>query len=272
MNLRVALAQMSSGPEIDANLAAAGDLIRRAADDGAGFILTPENTGAMALTRAQALAITPGEDLHPGPPAFQALARETGAWLLAGSFAVLRDDGLLANRSMLFAPDGAVAARYDKIHLFEFVAPDGAQYRESETYAPGDRAVIADTAFGKVGMTICYDVRFAALYRALAQAGARLITVPAAFTVPTGEAHWHILLRARAIETGAFILAPGQTGTHADGKATYGHSLIVAPWGEVLADGGKSVGLVTADLDLDRVAAARDRLQSLRHDRSFASP
>lgn len=272
MKLSAALVQMSAGPELDANLAAAAGLIRRARDDGADFILTPENTGAMALTRDQALATTPAEADHPGPPAFAALARETGAWLLAGSFAVHRQDGLLANRSMLFAPDGSVRAAYDKIHLFEFTAPNGAEYRESSTYAPGDRAVVADTDFGKVGLTICYDLRFAALYRVLAQAGAEVITVPAAFTVPTGEAHWHVLLRARAIETGAFILAPGQTGTHADGKATYGHSLIVAPWGEVLADGGKSVGLVSAELDLDRVAEARQRLQSLRHDRGFASP
>jgi predicted amidohydrolase len=274
---KVALVQMNAGPALDANLAYAADQIRRARDRGAAFIATPENTGAMVQGRDKALAVADIEANHPGPALFQELALETEAWLLAGSFAILRDDGMLANRSYLVAPTGAIEATYDKIHLFDFVAPDGASYRESATYAPGTSAVVADTDLGRVGLSICYDVRFAALYRSLAKAGAQIICVPAAFTVPTGEAHWHVLLRARAIETGAFVLAPAQTGTHDanspdGGRQTYGHSLIVAPWGEVLADGGTEPGLVEAELDLDRVAEVRQRLQSLQHDRDFALP
>jgi deaminated glutathione amidase len=272
MKHRVALVQMNAGPVLAANLAYAAEQIRRARDRGADFIATPENTGAMVQGRDKQLALSDIEANHPGPALFQELALETGAWLLAGSFAIQREDGLLANRSYLVAPSGAIEATYDKIHLFDFVAPDGTAYRESATYAAGTTAVVADTDLGRVGLTICYDVRFAALYRALAKAGAQIICVPAAFTVPTGEAHWHVLLRARAIETGAFVLAPAQTGTHDEGRRTYGHSLIVAPWGEVLADGGTEPGLVEAELDLDRVAEVRQRLQSLQHDRSFAAP
>jgi predicted amidohydrolase len=209
---------------------------------------------------------------HPAITRFAALAETTGAWLLAGSITIKLDGEKLANRSLLFDPGGRIVARYDKIHMFDADPTDGQAYRESATFQPGDKAVVADTDFGRVGLSICYDVRFPALYNALAQGGATLITVPAAFTVPTGKAHWHVLLRARAIETGAFVVAPGQVGEHPGGRFTYGHSLIVAPWGEVLADGGEVEGFVAADCDMDRVAKARQMIRSLNHGRPFATP
>ncbi|PWC53428.1 carbon-nitrogen hydrolase family protein [Azospirillum sp. TSO22-1] len=267
--LRVACVQVNAGTEIAENLTAAGDLIRRARDAGASFIATPENVSMIVQGRDKVLARVRPEADHPGIPFFADLARETGAWLLAGSLGVLLDDGRVANRSVLFDGQGRVAARYDKIHMFDVDLKGGESYRESATFRPGDHAVLAATPWGRLGMTVCYDVRFAALYRALAQAGASLITVPAAFTVPTGQAHWHVLLRARAIETGCFVLAPAQTGAHDAGRRTYGHSLIISPWGEVLADAGEEVGFVTADLDLDQVAEARGMVPSLRHDRPF---
>ena len=182
-------------------------------------------------------------------PAFRALAEELGIWLLIGSLAIKVSDTKTANRSFLIDPKGAIAARYDKIHLFDVDLPSGENYRESNTVAGGDRAVTADLPWGKIGMSVCYDLRFPQLYRALAQAGAFLLTVPSAFTETTGKAHWHVLLRARAIENGAFVIAPAQGGTHADGRKTYGHSLIVAPWGEVLAEAGTDPGVIVADID-----------------------
>ncbi|WP_431855749.1 carbon-nitrogen hydrolase family protein [Azospirillum sp.] len=267
--LRVACVQVNAGTEIAGNLTAAGDLIRRARDAGASFIATPENVSMIVQGRDKVLARVRPEADHPGFPFFADLAKETGAWLLAGSLGVLLDDGRVANRSVLFDDQGRVAARYDKIHMFDVDLKGGESYRESATFRPGERAVLASTPWGGLGMTVCYDVRFAALYRALAQAGASLVTVPAAFTVPTGRAHWHVLLRARAIETGCFVLAPAQTGTHDAGRRTYGHSLIISPWGEVLADAEDEVGFVTADLDLDQVAEVRGMVPSLRHDRPF---
>ena len=267
--LRVACVQVNAGTEIAENLTAAGDLIRRARDAGASFIATPENVGMIVQGRDKVLARVRPEAEHPGFPFFADLARETGAWLLAGSLGVLLEDGRVANRSVLFDGQGRVAARYDKIHMFDVDLKAGESYRESATFRPGERAVVAATPWGGLGMTVCYDVRFAYLYRALAQAGASILTVPSAFTVPTGSAHWHVLLRARAIETGCFVLAPAQTGTHDAGRRTYGHSLIVSPWGEVLADAGEEVGIVVADLDLDRVAEARRMIPALTHDRSF---
>ena len=212
------------------------------------------------------------EDGHPGIACFSDLARETGAWLLAGSLSIKLDTGKLANRSMLFDPAGKVAATYDKIHMFDADPTDGHAYRESATFEPGDRAVVADAGDARLGLTICYDVRFAPLYAALAQAGASVIAVPAAFTVPTGKAHWHVLLRTRAIESGAFVIAPAQSGEHAAGRRTYGHSLIVSPWGEVLADGGETEGVIVADCDLDRVAEARRMIRALHHSRPFTLP
>ncbi len=268
--LRAACVQVSAGTEIGPNLEAAGDLIRRARDGGATFIATPENVSMIVQGRAAVLERVRPEADHPGIPFFADLARETGAWLLAGSLGILLDDGeRVANRSYLFDDAGAVVATYDKIHMFDVDLESGESYRESSTFRPGDRAVVAPSPWGGIGLSICYDVRFPHLYRALAKAGASILTVPAAFTVPTGRAHWHVLLRARAIETGCFVIAPAQVGAHDQGRRTFGHSLIISPWGEVLADAGEAVGVVTADLDLDRVAEARRMVPSLTHDRPF---
>jgi predicted amidohydrolase len=271
MILRVACIQPNAKPDLATNLDEVEHWIREAHADGAGFIATPENTSGMYPDRRALLASALPEDGHPAVARFAALAETTGAWLLAGSITIKLTDEKLANRSLLFSPSGTIVARYDKIHMFDADPTDGQAYRESATFEPGDKAVVADTDFGKVGLSICYDMRFPALYNALAQGGATLITVPAAFTVPTGKAHWHVLLRARAIEAGAFIVAPGQAGEHAGGRFTYGHSLIVAPWGEVLADGGEAEGFVAADCDMDRVTKARQMIRSLHHGRPFAT-
>jgi predicted amidohydrolase len=267
-----ACVQVNAGPEIGPNLTAAGDLVRRARDAGADFIAMPENVTMVVQGRAKVLARARPEQDHPAIPFFRDLARETGAWLLAGSLAVKLDEERVANRSLLIAADGAVVARYDKIHMFDVDLAGGESYRESATFRPGDRAVVAQTPWGGVGLSVCYDLRFAYLYRALAQGGARVLTVPSAFTVPTGRSHWHVLLRARAIETGCFVIAPAQCGTHDAGRQTYGHSLIVSPWGEVLADAGEEPGVVTARIDPAEVERARAMVPSLRHDRRFEGP
>jgi predicted amidohydrolase len=274
--LKVACVQVNAGPEIAPNLEAAGTLVRRARDAGADLIALPENVSMVVQGRAKVLERARPQDSHPAVPFFADLARETGATILAGSIAVLLEDGRIANRSLLFDPSGRLVATYDKIHMFDVDLPNGESYRESATFRPGERAVVAPVAApggrAGLGMTICYDVRFAYLYRALAKAGADILAVPAAFTVPTGQAHWHLLLRARAVETGCFVIAPAQTGTHDGGRRTYGHSLIVAPWGEILADAGEDVGIITADLDLALVDEARRMVPALRHDRSFEGP
>lgn len=267
--VKAACVQVNAGTELQSNLDAAGDLVRRARDAGAEFITLPENVGWIVQGRAKTMARVKVEAEHPGIPFFADLARETGAWILAGTLGVLQDDQRVANRSYLFNPQGQAVSHYDKIHMFDVDLKDGESYRESATFRPGERAVVAATPWGGVGMTICYDVRFPYLHRALAKAGASIITAPAAFTVPTGRAHWHTLLRARAIETGCFVVAPAQTGTHDEGRQTYGHSLIIAPWGEVLADAGEEVGFVTADLDMARVEEARRMVPALGHDRDF---
>src|SRR5438876_7900765 len=208
------------------------------------------------------------------------LARETGAWILVGSLVIdpAGESGAeageerLANRSFLIDAEGAIVARYDKIHMFDIDLPGGESYRESNAYRPGGRSVVAETPWGRLGMTVCYDVRFPHLYRALAQAGADFLAVPSVFTVPTGRAHWHVLLRARAIENGSFVFATAQWGDHAAWRKSYGHSLIVDPWGEVLADGGEEVGIVTARIDPARIAEARGSVPSLTHDRTFTPP
>jgi len=269
---KVACVQLNAGRDIAANIAAAGALIREARARGAQFILTPENTSMIEPKRELLLEKAKPEAAHPGIPAFSALAAELGVWLLIGSMQIKLDAATCANRSFLFDDRGRIAARYDKIHMFDVDLTGGESYRESRTFRPGDRAVVADMPWGRVGLTVCYDLRFAYLYRALAQAGAGFLTVPAAFTVPTGRAHWHTLLRARAIETGCFVFAPAQCGEHAEGRKTYGHSLIVAPWGEVLADGGEAPGVIAADIDPAKVEEARRMVPALQHDRRFDLP
>ncbi|AWK86174.1 carbon-nitrogen hydrolase family protein [Azospirillum thermophilum] len=267
--LKAACVQVNAGTELEPNLKAAGDLVRRARDAGAELIALPENVGWIVQGRAKTMERVRTAAEHPAIPFFSDLARETGAWILAGTLGVLLEDGRVANRSYLFDAQGRAVAHYDKIHMFDVDLKGGESYRESATFRPGEHAVLARTPWGGLGMTICYDVRFPYLHRALAKAGADILASPAAFTVPTGRAHWHVLLRARAIETGCFVLAPAQTGTHDQGRQTYGHSLIVAPWGEVLADAGEKVGFVLAELDMARVEEARRMVPSLTHDRGF---
>ena len=267
-----ACVQVSAGPEIGPNLEAAGVLVRRAREAGADFIALPENVSLIVQGRDKTLARVRPESDHPALPFFRDLAKETGAWLLVGSLGIALDDGRVANRSFVIDASGEIRARYDKIHMFDVDLPGGETYRESATFRPGERAVVAETPWGGLGLTICYDVRFAYLFRALAQSGAGLITVPAAFTVPTGRAHWHILLRARAIETGCFVIAPAQCGTHDEGRQTYGHSLIISPWGEILAEAGEEPGVITARIDMARVAECRSMVPALRHDRAFTGP
>lgn len=269
---RAACIQLRSSDDIAANIAETVRMVREAAARGAQFIATPENTTLMAPDGGAKLAQSFDEAHDPALPVFSDLAKELKVWLLIGSLAIKVSDTKTANRSFLFAPNGAIAARYSKIHLFDVALASGEVYRESNTVAGGDEAVVANTDFGPVGLSICYDLRFPQLYRRLAQTGAFLFTVPSAFTVPTGEAHWHVLLRARAIENGAFVIAPAQGGTHANGRKTYGHSLIVAPWGEVLAEAGTEPGVILAEIDPARSALARARVPNLQHDRMFAGP
>jgi predicted amidohydrolase len=269
---KAACVQLRSGDDVAENISATEQLIREAAARGAAFIATPENTTLMAPDGGAKLARSFDEAHDPALPRFAALAKELNVWLLIGSLAIKISDTKTANRSFLFAPDGTIAARYSKIHLFDVALASGEVYRESNTVAGGDQAVVADTGLGRIGLSICYDLRFPQLYRRLAQSGAFLFTVPSAFTVPTGEAHWHVLLRARAIENGGFVIAPAQGGTHAGGRRTYGHSLIVAPWGEVLAEAGTGPCVIVADIDPALARGARAKVPSLEHDRTFAGP
>jgi predicted amidohydrolase len=270
---QAACIQLTSGPEIAANIAAAGDLIRRARARGAELIMTPEVSDMIEPKRDLVLAKAKPESEHAMLAAFRDLARETGAWLLLGS-AVVRDKGAerLANRSFLISPQGEIVQRYDKIHMFDVDLQTGESHRESKTYRPGDKAALAELPWGSLGMTICYDLRFPHLFRALAKAGADFLSVPSAFTVPTGKAHWHVLLRARAIENGCFVFAPAQSGEHGGGRRTFGHSLIVSPWGEILAEAEDGPGFILATIDPARVAEARRAIPALKHDRPFEAP
>ena len=271
--LDVALIQLRSPADQAAALAQAAPLIRKAAAGGAQLIATPEGTNFLQRDRAKMFDILRAPQDDVCIQGLMALADELGVWLLIGSALVRRADGGAANRSMLVDPEGRVTATYDKIHMFDVDLPTGEKARESEAYTPGTEAVVAQTPFGPLGLTICYDMRFAYLYRALAQAGAGLITVPAAFTRPTGEAHWEVLLRARAIETGSFVLAPAQGGLHEDGRGTWGHSMIIGPWGEVLArSNDDEPGVVAARLDLDAAARARQAIPALKNGRGFTGP
>jgi deaminated glutathione amidase len=271
---KAACIQLSSTREVEPNIAAASALVRRARAEGAELIMTPEVSDMMEPKREPRLAKARDEASHAMLAAFRDLARETGAWLLLGS-AVVRGaagEDRLANRSFLLAPDGSVAARYDKIHMFDVELAGGESYRESNAFRPGEAAVLAPLPWGVLGMTVCYDLRFPHLYRALAQAGADFLSIPSAFTVPTGRAHWHVLMRARAIENGAFVFAPAQWGEHAEGRKTYGHSLIVAPWGEILAEAEDGPGYIIAEIDPGKIAEARRSVPSLQHDRPYAAP
>jgi predicted amidohydrolase len=273
--LRVALVQMRSGVEPEANRAQAMPLLREAAANGARLVATPECTTRLDRNRDRMLAAIVEEEADPDIKAWRAIAAELGVWLLLGSTTVRAPDGRGYNRSLFFGPDGRIAARYDKIHLFDVqLGSAGETYRESATFAPGVEAVLAmGPADARIGLTICYDMRFPALYGALAKGGAEMIFAPAAFTRPTGEAHWETLLRARAIETGAFVLAPAQGGSHEDGRGTWGRSLIADPWGRLVAGlDHDEPGLVVADLDLDLVAEARSKIPAWRGGPPFNGP
>jgi len=272
VTFRAACIQLRSGVAIAPNIAEACDRIREAEGNGADLILTPENTSTISLLKSDLQHDERGESNHPAVAAFSALADELSTWLLIGSIGIEVGEERYANRSYLFDPAGAKVVSYDKIHMFDVAVSKAETWRESDTYEAGDRAVVADLPWGKIGLSICYDLRFPHLYRALANAGADFLTVPAAFTQPTGAAHWHTLLRARAIESGAYVFAPAQGGTHDNGRKTYGHSLIIGPWGEIIAEAGEDPTILYADIDPDQVREARRRLPSLEHDRPFQTP
>lgn len=269
---RAACVQLNSGNDMAANLRAAGDGVRQAAQQGAQLIMLPEYAALLDGSGRVMREHSYPEAGHPALPAFQALARETRAWLLVGSLTVKVDGAQMANRSYLLSADGAIAAHYDKIHMFDVTLPSGKVIRESSAYRPGDRAAIADTPWGALGMTVCYDLRFPHLYRALAQAGAILLAVPSSFQRETGVAHWHTLLRARAIENLSYVFAPAMCGDHPGGRMTYGHSLIIDPWGKILSELGDEPGVIVAEINPDEVARVRGMLPSLEHDREFAAP
>lgn len=268
MMLDIAIVQTNTGidPAVEAERLSAA--IADAAAGGAQLVFTPEMSGLLDRDRARAASHVRGEDDDPVLAAVRAAAARHGVWVQLGSLALQAPSGKFVNRGFLIRPDGAIAARYAKIHLFD-VALGTESWRESAAYDAGEEAVVAQTPWGGLGLTICYDVRFPALHRALAEAGASMIAVPAAFTRPTGQAHWHVLLRARAIETGCWVIAAAQTGEHADGRATYGHSLVIAPWGEVVLDMGEAPGIGHARIDLDAVATARGKVPALQHARPF---
>jgi len=271
MTFKAACIQMTATPDVSRDIATLTRLIGDAAARGARFVAAPEYCAGLETRDGKMYPVAPKEEDHPVLEAMAGLAKQHGIWLLIGSIGVAAGDGRIRNRSFMIAPDGSIAARYDKLHLFDIDLGEGKVYRESATIAPGGNAVVSPCLEGKIGLSICYDVRFPALYRAYAQAGAGMLAVPAAFTKVTGEAHWHTLLRARAIENGAYVIAPAQCGTLAGGAECYGHSLIVDPWGRVLADGGETEGVIVADIDLEQVKLTRSRIPSLQHDRPFQS-
>ena len=269
---KAAAVQMRGGRSVGANIDAAEALIREAARAGARYVLTPEMTNIIERDGATLMAAISPEESDPALARFRALAKALGIHLHIGSLAIRLPGEQVANRGFLIGPDGAVVVRYDKIHMFDVDLDGGESWRESKIYRPGDAAVVADLLDVRLGLTICYDLRFPQLYRALAKAGATVLAVPAAFTKQTGEAHWHVLIRARAIETGAFVVAAAQGGHHEDGRDTYGHSMIVDPWGRVIAEAGTEPGIVVADIDIEESRKARARIPALTHDRAFAAP
>jgi predicted amidohydrolase len=264
-----ALVQMRAGLDPRANLDAATGLIDEAKRGGADYVLTPEMTNIMEVKREGMFAALVAEEQDPTLAALRAHARKLAIYLHVGSLAIKVSDEKAANRSFLIDPKGEIVARYDKIHMFDVDLGHGESYRESFNYRPGDLAVLADLPWGRLGLSICYDLRFPALYRGLAEAGASFLSIPSAFTRQTGEAHWHVLNRARAIENGCFVLAAAQGGRHENGRETFGHSLIVDPWGRILAEGGTEPGVVLATIDPAEVVAARARVPSLQHGRRF---
>ena len=273
--MKAALLQITSSDDPSENLTMVREMVRDAASQGAKFVLTPEVSNCVSTSRSQQNTVLEPEQGNLFLAGMIEEAKAQDIWLLLGSIGIKTGDadGRFANRSFLISPAGEIAAWYDKIHMFDVDVSETETYRESAGYRPGDRAVVADAGFARIGMTICYDLRFASLYRTLAQAGAQILTVPAAFSPVTGAAHWEPILRTRAIETGCFVVAPAQCGTHTATKgkqrSTHGHSMVVAPWGEVLLDAGTERGVFCVDLDLDAVEDARRRVPSLDHDRGF---
>lgn len=275
--LTIALIQMTSSKSLDDNLAFIKSHVRQAASRGASYVLTPENSLIMDLDATNVATVASSDAYKLALQSLCELAAELEIWLHIGATAMAPENSAaqsgqkagLVNRSLLIDPDGQIKDFYDKIHMFDARLPNGENYHESASYQAGDKAVVVDCGFARIGMSICYDLRFPALYRQLAHAGAGIITVPAAFTQITGKAHWQILLQARAIETGCFILASAQTGMHETGRGTYGHSLAISPWGEILLDAGQDLGVFIVTLDLDQVISARSKVPSLQHDRKF---
>ena len=272
--MRIALLQAQTGIDPEKNARDLSAAVSRAAAGGAAILFTPEMSGLLDRDRERASHHLRSEADDPVLAAVREAAARKGIWVHLGSLALAgeREDGRLVNRGFLIDGTGAIHARYDKMHLFDVDLPTGESWRESASYAPGEKPVVADSPIGRIGLSICYDVRFPDLYRALSGAGATILSVPAAFTVPTGSAHWHILLRARAIEAGVFVVAAAQTGRHEDGRITYGHSLVVSPWGEVLLDMGETPGLGFAEIDGRHVDEVRSRLPAIRHRRAVADP
>ncbi|MCX5581236.1 carbon-nitrogen hydrolase family protein [Kaistia terrae] len=271
-SFKAACVQMRSGRSVAANVDDAEALIRAAAAAGAGYVLTPEMTTILDRDKEALLASIGPEEIDPSLQRFREIARELGIHLHIGSMAIKLADDHIANRSFLIAPNGAIIGRYDKIHMFDVDLSGGESYRESATYRAGDTAIVADLPWTKIGLTICYDVRFPALHRTLAKAGASILAVPAAFTKKTGEAHWHVLLRSRAIETGSYIAAAAQAGHHEDGRDTYGHSMIIDPWGKILAEADDQPGFIIAEIDPAFSASARLAIPALVNARDFALP
>lgn len=269
---RAACVQLTSSNEVAPNIEMSTQLIREAAGQGADFVLLPEMVSLLEQSSKNMFARVLPQSEDKALKAYRTLADELSIWLLAGSLPILLEEGRVANRSFLLDDKGGIAATYDKIHLFDVDLPNGERYRESKNYVPGEAARLAQTPWGPLGMSVCYDLRFPQLYRAYAQAGAYYLSIPAAFTKPTGEAHWHVLQRARAIENGCYVFAPAQCGKHDDGRTTYGHSLIIDPWGAILADGGTEPGVIVAEIDPFKVEEVRARVPSLQHDRAFSAP
>ena len=278
MMLRVGLIQSNASDQPKDNLHAVLKMVRGAHDQGAQFVLTPEVTNCISMDRDHQQSVLSLQKDDPSLRAYQQTAAELGIWLMIGSLALKTNDpdGRFANRCFMIGPDGAIVAQYDKIHMFDVALSKNETHQESKGYRPGDKAVLAVCGFGDVGLAICYDLRFPGLFRDLAQAGAQIITVPSAFSPYSGAAHWHVLLRARAIETGCYIIAPAQTGTHkatvGRQRQTYGHSLVIDPWGKIIADASTDVAITLVDIDLEAVQNARKRIPSLQHDRKYQSP